>query len=70
MKQYNPGKIAQRKRALRLFRVFHGKGDAGSEAEFNNSAPEFGWMALARFTLRREHDARVEAIIVIRKELG
>jgi len=69
MKQYNPGKTAQRKRALRLFRVFNGKGDAGSETEFHCQLTD-GWFALARFTLRREHEARIEAIDVIRKELA
>lgn len=40
--------------AKRLFRIVHGKGDAGSEFEFNclNNAVQEGWLRLARETLK------------------
>jgi len=44
---------AQRIEALRLFRIFQGAGDAGSELEFNcrRISEQSGWMRLAAETL-------------------
>jgi len=48
------------RRAIELFRLVHGKGDAGSESAFHAQNPALceGWMKLGRLVLELEFGRR------------
>ncbi len=60
-----------RERALELFKMLHGKGDAGNEHNFNcqNADLKAGWLKLARFTFRTQQEAVEYAISRIAEEI-